>query len=581
AFFCKAQGDDSWAAAKKNGRATLNCHWFDSKPFIYPKDGSVSGFEYDLLLEFQKFVKQQYGVTLKLTWHKCSSFKATYDTIHYMSAPNAVGASAFSITTERAQEVKFTQPYLPDISVIVSDYKIPIAYNEQDFDTIFNTLKAITIRQTTFEQHLSALKAERNLNFSVAYIPSSTDLIGTIANTKDAFGYIDLPSYLTALQDTINIKRQYLFSFRNKGIGFILPTNSDWEEPFQTFISDPNFAEMNELLIAKHFGPDVPFLINNIASGADISSKDEVLLLTKEKEIQAQELLESALTLQRNNLISTGFIIGFSILLVISAITYNQYRQKVKSNKLLSEQKDQIERQNERLIAINNEKNNLINILAHDLRSPINSINGLANLLELPGSEEEKQEYINQIKKSTDRTSNMISKILDVEAIESSTPQMKFDRVDMKSVLNNVVSEYTKTALAKNISLTTHTNGSDNYFVSGDEVYLFQVLENLISNALKFSNQHTKVDVSLSKDKGKVRIKVSDQGPGISKEDQAKLFNKFQRLSAKPTQGEQSIGLGLSIVKKYIELMHGSIYYESELGRGTDFIVEFSESELV
>jgi signal transduction histidine kinase len=102
-----------------------------------------------------------------------------------------------------------------------------------------------------------------------------------------------------------------------------------------------------------------------------------------------------------------------------------------------------------------------------------------------------------------------------------------------------------------------------------------QVLENLVSNAVKYSPPGNAIFVRLKKHTQGVRIEVQDQGPGLSAEDQKKLFGKFARLSAKPTGGEYSTGLGLSIVKKMVEAMNGKVWCEGELGQGATFIVEF------
>jgi signal transduction histidine kinase len=102
-----------------------------------------------------------------------------------------------------------------------------------------------------------------------------------------------------------------------------------------------------------------------------------------------------------------------------------------------------------------------------------------------------------------------------------------------------------------------------------------QVLENLVSNAVKYSPPGKNIFVRLKKQPSVARMEVQDEGPGLSAEDQKKLFGKFARLSAKPTGGEHSTGLGLSIVKKMVEAMNGKVWCESELGRGATFIVEF------
>jgi signal transduction histidine kinase len=112
-----------------------------------------------------------------------------------------------------------------------------------------------------------------------------------------------------------------------------------------------------------------------------------------------------------------------------------------------------------------------------------------------------------------------------------------------------------------------------------DPDYTVQIFENLISNAIKFSPPEKIVKVKLVKSNGKARAEIIDEGPGLTKDDMKKVFGKFQRLSARPTGGEHSTGLGLSIVKKYVEAMNGKVWCESEYGKGANFIVEFTRVE--
>ncbi|MHA7057401.1 sensor histidine kinase [Aquimarina sp. M1] len=106
-------------------------------------------------------------------------------------------------------------------------------------------------------------------------------------------------------------------------------------------------------------------------------------------------------------------------------------------------------------------------------------------------------------------------------------------------------------------------------------------MENLLSNAIKFSEKGSEIQLHIYSKSDKTYMVVEDKGPGISEEDQKKLFGRFQRLSAQPTAGESSIGLGLSIVKKYIEAMNGQIQCESQLGIGSKFIMSFEAKDSV
>jgi signal transduction histidine kinase len=143
-----------------------------------------------------------------------------------------------------------------------------------------------------------------------------------------------------------------------------------------------------------------------------------------------------------------------------------------------------------------------------------------------------------------------------------------------------IVTNYQQRALQKDIAL--HYLPEQNDALSRilvDEQAFQQVIDNLISNAIKYSPHQKNVWVrvlSQRYDDGKIvgRIEVQDEGEGISADDMKKLFGKFARLSAQPTGGEHSTGLGLSIVKKMVEAMNGRVWCESELGKGATFIVE-------
>ena len=108
-----------------------------------------------------------------------------------------------------------------------------------------------------------------------------------------------------------------------------------------------------------------------------------------------------------------------------------------------------------------------------------------------------------------------------------------------------------------------------------DKMALRQILDNLISNAVKFSPFSKKIYFKMHGDGEKITFSIKDEGPGLTEDDKLKLFGKFNRLSAQPTGDENSTGLGLSIAKKLTEAMNGKIRCESEAGQGAEFIVEF------
>jgi signal transduction histidine kinase len=240
----------------------------------------------------------------------------------------------------------------------------------------------------------------------------------------------------------------------------------------------------------------------------------------------------------------------------------------------VQKQKDEILQKNEELTQLNNEKNNLISIVAHDLKSPLNQMKGLLSIIKLTSNlDQETLQYINMMEGSTKRLTDMIGKILDVEVIDAKTVNVMMEQVNVSEMLRILKERYLFTAQQKN--LTLHLEVSDNIVINADKTYTEQIFENLLSNAIKFSPSYKRIFINATVENGMAIIEVRDEGPGISDEDKKKLFGKYQKLTAKPTGNETSTGLGLSIVKKFVDAMHGEIWCESEAGYGASFFVKF------
>lgn len=235
-----------------------------------------------------------------------------------------------------------------------------------------------------------------------------------------------------------------------------------------------------------------------------------------------------------------------------------------------------IQRNNKKLRRLNEEKNTLIGVVAHDLRSPLNNIRAMMPLIksEINLLSDHQKEFLDMINLSVERMGDMINRVLDINAIEARKINLKIEACDLSETLDMTVQNFAvstekkRVGVEKNFKLKRH-------FAHVDKNYLIQVIENILSNAIKFSNPDHNIYLDVESSGGKEQIRIRDEGPGISDQDQKKLFNKYQKLSAKPTANETSTGLGLSIAKKYIEAMQGKIWCESEIGKGATFIIEF------
>ncbi|MES2765090.1 MAG: tetratricopeptide repeat-containing sensor histidine kinase [Bacteroidota bacterium] len=245
---------------------------------------------------------------------------------------------------------------------------------------------------------------------------------------------------------------------------------------------------------------------------------------------------------------------------------------------------------NRDLELLNQEKNEFLGIAAHDLKNPLTSIILLADFLKQHGgkiSDDEILKRINSIQTTAERMNTIVTNLLGANAIETGRLSLKFEKIDIPNIVEAVIDEYRPRADCKGIRLQAENPGITAR-VLADKNAVYEVLENLLSNAVKYSPPDTTVCVKISDNmrsttgvKGTVRIEVRDQGPGINQHDKKNLFKKFARLSAKPTGGESSTGLGLSIAKKMVESMNGTISCESEPGNGCTFIIELPASEAI
>jgi ligand-binding sensor domain-containing protein/signal transduction histidine kinase len=246
-------------------------------------------------------------------------------------------------------------------------------------------------------------------------------------------------------------------------------------------------------------------------------------------------------------------------------------------NRELSKQREELAEQNIELNNLNTEKDNLISIVAHDLKAPLKQIIGLTNIIKLSPTplDPETATYVQMIETSVNRLTDMIGKILDVESLDSKQLKLKLEPINLSGIVQAIVDRYAFEARKKQIRI--HTEISERVMATLDRNFTDQIIENIVSNAVKFSPAHKNIFVTVIERDTYAICTIRDEGPGLTEDDKKKLFGKYQRLSAFPTGNETSTGLGLSIVKKFVDAMQGEIRCQSEPGKGASFIVKFKQ----
>ncbi|MBX3043288.1 MAG: hybrid sensor histidine kinase/response regulator [Candidatus Kapabacteria bacterium] len=255
---------------------------------------------------------------------------------------------------------------------------------------------------------------------------------------------------------------------------------------------------------------------------------------------------------------------------------------RVRNHLNLVKQTKTIKYQNEALKRLNEEKNGIIELTAHDLNNPLQSVIGYSDLIigKLSPENSDLISYAHSIKSSAQKAVNIIKDLMEVNLIEEGKLKLSIVDFDLRDTLMKVVEGYLFQAEAKK-QVLIYDEPDLPCIVNADRMKLERIFDNLLSNAIKFSKIQGKIyikcDYVKSNDDSQdyVVVSIQDSGPGFTNDDKSKIFTKFAKLSAKPTSDEPSTGLGLSIVKKLTELLNGQIHLVSSPDEGSTFYVKF------
>ena len=242
----------------------------------------------------------------------------------------------------------------------------------------------------------------------------------------------------------------------------------------------------------------------------------------------------------------------------------------------LKKANDELRVQYQNVWDLNNEKNEFLGIAAHDLKNPLVSIKGFGEIiLDDPALPKETlTDFVKMIVDSSHRMFDIIKNLLDVNAIEQGKVKIELKQVALNMLLSGLIDIYKTAAEKKEIQLIAEIPDKQ-IIVMSDKNTLIQVFDNLLSNAIKFSPSNKNIFIRVTRLDDNILVGIRDEGPGFSDEDKKKVFGKFAKLSARPTAGENSTGLGLSIVKKLLEILGSKIELKSEFNKGAEFVVMF------
>ncbi|SEK34495.1 Signal transduction histidine kinase [Aquimarina amphilecti] len=215
-----------------------------------------------------------------------------------------------------------------------------------------------------------------------------------------------------------------------------------------------------------------------------------------------------------------------------------------------------------------------LSAMSHEIRTPLNAVTSIISMLK-ERADEDDQKLLISLQFSSKNLMRIINDILDFSKLDSDKMKLEMYAVNFVELINNIRDTYLGMALEKGIELNVHIDNKLNKFYQLDDTKLFQILGNLVSNAIKYTNDGAvDIDIKLissKNDTDKVSFRVKDTGVGIAKKEQSRLFDSFYIPSTITTRNNGGTGLGLAIVKKIVELYGSSVTLKSEKGKGSIF----------
>lgn len=586
AFSSIAAHDTDFKEILVKEKGIVNIHWHESSPFIYADEqNNLAGIEFEIINGFKDYLYSRHGVDIRLNWIREASFYDVLNNVKGATESNHFGVSAFSITDDRDEILDFTNSYFPDVSVLISYGSNLKLSTVEDFKLMADSLTAVTIRGTTYERMLINLQDQLNIALTINYVPSYANIVENILKKEGQYGFIDLPIYLLYLEDGAKIQRHDLFSTVGDGFAFIIPTGSDWKTPFDEYLADPITSINLRQILMKYLGDNIYSFMNDLQS----TQKKQEIILAKEKELVQKSLSDLTSILEREKKIRFYLIVTVTFIIVLLLLLLFLFFYVSKKNKRLElseatliKERDKRVMNNKRLMnrnvqlnAMSEERNTLFHMVVHDLRTPINNIKGLIELLQNEpdsSSSIDKKTLLKKVHDSCKRMNLLIDQIFASEKGGIQKMNSLNEELDLIELFKTTVDNFINSANKKNIALLVTTT-TDKCTIHSDYLQLTQIFENLISNAIKFSPKSSEVICSIECSKTHATVKIQDNGPGFNDEDKLNLFKIFQPLTARPTDGEKSTGLGLAIVKRCCDALGADLVLDDDYKDGACFRV--------
>ncbi|MEL7421585.1 MAG: tetratricopeptide repeat protein [Bacteroidota bacterium] len=288
---------------------------------------------------------------------------------------------------------------------------------------------------------------------------------------------------------------------------------------------------------------------------------------------QERLILNQTIDQQRNRQNLT--LAGIGILFVIIFILYRFFQSRQRANKLLQLQRDEIEQQRNELASLDHAKSRFFANISHELRTPLTLISApLEAALPKSAQMPSLQRDLKLMKANTNKLRSLVDDILELSKLEFDKVKENAQEVAIHSLLHRTADNFRSLAQSLGIRYELSLEGLPKDYLHLDPRMLEKVVNNMLSNSLKYTDEHGLVELKAERQEERLLIKVIDNGAGISEEDLPHIFNRYYQGKKPNTPFQQGTGIGLALAKEYTRLMGGDLTVESSLGKGSTFILQ-------
>jgi putative glutamine transport system substrate-binding protein len=251
---------DSWQEVEQNGGGEITLLYYEEDGFAYTNEqGELTGVEIDIFQQFIYYLKNAKDINVDVNYVGTRDWGSMYDQVQNGSS-GVFGIGNVTITDEREQEIDFSPPYLTNIAVLLTHESVDDLSSMGAMPNDFSDMSGVVFEGTTHEERMRKIKQQYYPGLNMRFVNSDTEVVNSVAENTDTFGYVDLSIYWLAEQQGRPIKRHPVGDQASENFGIIMPEGTDWDEPMQEFFSIGNGYRATSAyrnILVKHLGAKV------------------------------------------------------------------------------------------------------------------------------------------------------------------------------------------------------------------------------------------------------------------------------------------------------------------------------------